>query len=111
MRFSSPLLTGTLVRRYKRFLADVVLDDGTAVTAHCPNSGSMTTCAEPGWRAALSRADNPERKLKYTLEMVHNGAGWIGVNTGWPPVVAAEAIAAGCIPELAGWPVLRREVP
>lgn len=63
-----PLLTGTLVKRYKRFLADIRLRDGRIITAHCPNSGSMITCAEPGWNVLLSKADNRDRKLKYTWE-------------------------------------------
>jgi sugar fermentation stimulation protein A len=111
MRFVDALIPGVLLRRYQRFLADVRLADGSLVTAHCPNSGSMRTCAEPGWRVRLSRNDAPGRRLHYTWEMVHNGQGWIGVNTGWPPKVAEEAIAAGSVPELAGYPVRRREVP
>lgn len=111
MRFSPPLIAGTLLRRYQRFLADVRLADGTVVTAHCPNSGSMRTCAEPGWAVRLSPSDAPGRRLRYTWEMAHNGRCWIGVNTGWPPAVAAAAIATGRVPELTGYPVLRREVP
>ncbi len=111
MRFGEPLIPGTLIRRYKRFLADVCLADGTVVTAHCPNSGSMKLCAEPGWAVLLSRSPNPARRLPYTWEMVHNGRCWIGVNTGWPPKIAAEAIRQGRVPELSGYPSLRSEVP
>ncbi len=111
MKFTTPLIPGTLVRRYQRFLADVRLADGTVVTAHCPNSGSMRGCAEPGRKVRLSRSPNPARRLPYTWEMVHNGRCWIGVNTGWPPKIAAEAIREGRVPELAGWPSLRAEVP
>lgn len=112
MRFTpANTVFGTLLCRYKRFLADVRLDDGTLVTAHCPNSGNMQTCAEPGWRVMLSRSPNLARRLAFTWELVHNGRCWIGVNTGWPPKIAAEAIRAGRIPELAGYCGLRSEVP
>ncbi|HTL12911.1 MAG TPA: DNA/RNA nuclease SfsA [Bdellovibrionota bacterium] len=111
MRFDPPLIAGRLERRYKRFLADVVLEDGTRVTAHCPNSGSMRTCWAEGWPVRLSPASNPARKLKYTLEMTHNGRCWIGVNTQWPNALVAEAVSKGGIPELAGYSTIRREVP
>ena len=104
------LIPGTLLRRYKRFLADVQLTDGRTVTAHCPNSGSMKMCCTPGWEVRLSLHDNPRRKLKYTWELVHNTSCWIGVNTQVPNRIAAEAIAAGAIPELNGYGSLRREV-
>ena len=109
MEFAEPLLTGVLLRRYQRFLADVRLDGGEQVTAHCTNTGSLRTCAEPGWRVALSRAPNPRRKLPYTWELVHDGQGWIGINTHLANALAEEAVREGRIPELAGWPVLRRE--
>jgi len=110
MRFPTPLLRGRLVRRYKRFLADVELDGGGAVTAHCANPGSMLGLTEPGAEVWLSPAANPARKLKYTWELVRAGDGLVGINTGHPNALAAEAIAAGRIPELAGYPELRREV-
>lgn len=110
MRFSQPLIPGRLVRRYKRFLADVVLEDGRQVTAHCPNSGSMKTCAGPDWPVMLSVSGNPKRKLPYTLEMLHNGVCWIGVNTMRPNHLVREAVAAGRIPELAGYERIRSEV-
>jgi sugar fermentation stimulation protein A len=109
MEFAEPLLTGTLLRRYKRFLADIQLDSGETVTAHCTNTGSLKTCAEPGWRVAISRAHNPKRKLAYTWELVHNGTIWIGINTHLANHLAEEAIRQGWIPELAGWPSLQRE--
>lgn len=109
--FPLPLLRGTLVRRYKRFLADVTLADGTAVTAHCANSGSMLSVAPPGAEVWLSPADRPGRKLAYTWEMVRIDGELVGINTGWPNALAAEAIAAGRIPELAGYETIRREVP
>lgn len=109
MEFPEPLLTGTLLRRYQRFLADVRLDSGEVVTAHCTNTGSLRTCSKPGWQVALSRAHNPNRKLAYTWELVHNGSIWIGINTHLANHLAEEAIRAGWIPELAGWPQLERE--
>ena len=104
-----PVIFGTLIRRYKRFLADVELDDGTVITAHCPNTGRMTTCAEPGWRVALSDSRNSKRKHRYTWELAHNGDGWICVNTGRANQLAFEAVSAGIIPELAGYDEILRE--
>jgi len=105
-----PLTSGRILRRYKRFLADVELADGSLVTAHCPNTGSMQGCWEEGAPVQLSRSDNPKRKLPWTLERVDMGDGWIGVNTGLVNAVMAEAIEAGRIPPLAGYGRLRREV-
>ena len=110
MKFSSPLLRGRLQRRYKRFLADVLLDSGEAITAHTPNTGSMLTCSEPGALAYVSRQDSPQRKLKYTWELVQSGTVLVGIHTGRANDLAAEAIVAGIIPELAGYKTLRREV-
>ena len=110
MRFPDPLLPGTLVGRYKRFLADIVLDTGEAVTAHCANSGSMLSVDAPGAEVRLSPARNPERKLRYTWEMIRIDGGLVGINTGHPNGLAAEAVKAGTIPELAGYASLRREV-
>ena len=110
MTFPDPLIPGTLIKRYKRFLADVELESGEIVTAHCPNSGTMKTCADPGFKVMLSPANNPKRKLKYTLEMTHNGTCWIGVNTQRPNEVVYEAVVNGEIAELAGYDSYRREV-
>lgn len=110
MRFEQPLVPGTLLRRYKRFLADVELADGSVVTAHCPNSGSMATCKEPGREVRLAPASSPKRKLRYTWELYHGGAGWVGINTHRANALVAEAIEVGDIPELTGYPGLRREV-
>ena len=106
-----PLVHGTLLRRYKRFLSDVRLEDGTVVTAHCTNTGALTTCATPGWPVVLTTHDRPTRKLRYTWELVHNGVCWIGVNTLRANRLAEEAITAGRIPELSGYPIMRRERP
>lgn len=111
MRFESPLVFGTLLRRYKRFLADVVLEDGATVTAVCPNTGSMRSCATPGWRVALSHSQVPTRKYALTWELVHNGESWIGINTGRTNGLVCEAVAQGRVPILAGYPVVRREQP
>jgi sugar fermentation stimulation protein A len=110
LEFNSPLLSGILLKRYKRFLADIKLDDGTYITAHCPNSGSMKTCKEPGWKVLVSKSSNPKRKLKYTWEMVHNGICWIGINTQIPNIIAKEAILGGKISELRGYENIQTEV-
>ena len=110
MEFEHPLHTGRLSRRYKRFLADIELDDGATVTAHCPNSGSMATCKGPGQPAAIVPVDSAKRKLKYTWELYHSGASWVGINTHRANAIVAEALANEQIPELTGYPVHRREV-
>jgi len=110
MRFPDPLLHGTLVKRYKRFMADVVLDTGETVTAHCANSGSMLSVREPGSEVWLSPARNPDRKLRYTWEIVRIGGAMVGINTQHPNAIVAEAVADGTIKELSGYASLRREV-
>ena len=110
MKFHAPLVKGTLVKRYKRFMADVTLEDGTVVTAHCANSGSMLSVNEPGAEVWISPAANPDRKLKWTWELIRIGDTLVGINTALPNAIVAEAIEAGKIPELAGYESLRREV-
>lgn len=110
MNFEEPLTEGRLIKRYKRFLADVTLPDGTVVTAHCANSGSMKGCAEQGARVWLSPNRSKTAKLDWRWELVEIGGAMIGINTNRPNAVAAEAISAGQIPELAGYATLKREV-
>ena len=114
MRFPTPLLRGTLIQRYKRFLADVRLDDGRAITATCPNTGSMLGLKAPGTRVWLSENDSPTRKYRFTWELVEadlgKGPTLVGINTGHPNKLVAEAIAANHVKHLAGYPGFRREV-
>ena len=111
MLFPSPLAEGRLLRRYKRFLADVRLRDGRAVTAHCPNTGSMLGCAEPGSRVWLSRSANARRKYPHTGELVEvDGGAMVGINTGRSNALVREALQDGVISELAGYASVRSEV-
>ena len=110
MRFPDPLERGTLVRRYKRFLADVRLEDGREITAHVANPGGMIGLADPGIEVWLSPARNPARKLRWSWELARIDDKLVGVNTAWPNAIVAEAIDDGRIAELAGYQSLRREV-
>jgi sugar fermentation stimulation protein A len=114
MRFPASLIPATLVKRYKRFLADVVLPDGTTITAHVANPGAMTGLATPGARVWLSKSDKPGRKLPHSWELVEvdlgDGLELVGVNTAHPNPLVGAAIATGLIPGLAGYDNIRREV-
>ena len=104
------LIPGILVKRYKRFMADVKLADGEVVTAHCPNSGSMRECCEPGRPVYLSFHDNPKRKLKYTWELIEMPTSIVGINTLIPNRLVAESIEADLVSDLNGYDNIAREV-
>ena len=111
MRFSTPLVPGTLIRRYKRFLADVRLDDGCEVVSHCANPGAMTGLAEPGMRVWLEPNDDPKRKLRFGWKLVELGGGhWAGIDTMVPNRVVKEALVARAVPGFAGYSTVRSEV-
>ena len=109
MKFQTPLIPGRLIRRYKRFLADILLEDGREVTAHCANPGAMLGVAEPGNRVWVEPNDDPRRKLKFSWKLIEIGAGFAGIDTSVPNKVAGEALRAGRIPGLHG--EIRAEVP
>ncbi len=110
MKFDPPLTKATLVKRYKRFLADIRFEDGSEVTAHCANPGSMMGLAEPGVTVWVSKSDNPKRKLAWSWELVDVATSLVGVHTSKANALVEAAISDGKIPELAGYEVLRREV-
>lgn len=110
MLFKTPLQPATLVKRYKRFLADVITDDGKEITVYCPNTGTMRSCSTPGSPVMLSTSSNLKRKYAQTLEMVRDGDTWIGVNTMLTNSIVADAILDGQIEELQNIDVLTREV-
>ena len=104
------MVSGRLIKRYKRFLADVQLSQDEIVTAHCANSGSMATCADPDSPVMVSISDDPKRKLRYTWELIEAQGVWVGVNTATPNAAVAHFVQSGQIPELAGYAQQRREV-
>jgi sugar fermentation stimulation protein A len=104
------LIPGKLLKRYKRFLADVCLENGTTITAHCPNSGSMQACSEPGRPVFVSFHDNPKRKLKYTWELIQMPGSLVGVNTQVPNRLVYHSILNGMVKELRGYDAVKREV-
>jgi sugar fermentation stimulation protein A len=110
MIFQPPLLRGTLIRRYKRFLADITLDSGDTITAHCANTGSMRSCSEPGSPVGISRSPNPKRKYPHTLEIICSGEVWIGINTARTNSLVVEAIELGRIDEFKEVKEIKREV-
>ncbi|MGK0220165.1 MAG: sugar fermentation stimulation protein A [Planctomycetota bacterium] len=110
MIIEQPTVLGVLRRRYKRFLADVELPSGEVLIAHCPNTGSMQGCSDPGSRVVLRDSQKPERKLKYTLQTIEVDGTWVNVDTGLPNALVPEAIVAGLVPDLGGYDSIRREV-
>lgn len=110
MKFDQPLVHGKLIKRYKRFLADVILDDGREVTAHCTNSGTMKSCLEEGAEVYLTPVNDPKRRTRFTWEMIRIGGNWVGINTSNPNALAFEWVQSGQIPGLEGLTGLRREV-
>jgi len=110
MKFPIELIPGKLIKRYKRFLADVELEDGLVVTAHCTNSGSMKSCLEEGAPVYLSPVNDPKRKTKFTWEMIYINNGWVGINTMVPNKLAFEAIKDGSIEKLSNYTKIKREV-
>jgi sugar fermentation stimulation protein A len=112
MNFPYPLIQATLIRRYKRFLADVELTDGEVITVHCPNSGTMKTVSDPGSRVWISKSPNLKRKLPYTLELVCCGPRGVPalVNTARPNHLVRESIEQGIVTELQGYGRVRSEV-
>lgn len=110
MKFQNALVHGKLIRRYKRFLADVELDNGEVVTAHCTNSGSMKTALEEGAEVYLSPVNDPKRKTKFTWEMIRINGDWVGINTNTPNKLAFELISAGEIEGLQGYDLVKPEV-
>lgn len=111
MKFPTPLIEGTLITRYKRFLSDIQLSNGDVVVAHCPNTGSMKRCQQNGARVWLSESNNPKRKLAYTWELVEVDETYLAcINTGYPNKLVGEAIASGVIKELSGYAEQKAEV-
>jgi sugar fermentation stimulation protein A len=110
MDFKNQLISGRLIKRYKRFLADVQLEDGAVITAHCTNSGSMKSCIETNAPVFLSPAENPNRKTRYTWEMIFINNGWVGINTMMPNKLALEWVKSGAIDALAGYTSVVPEV-
>ncbi len=110
MKFKTKLISGKLIKRYKRFLADVELDNGNIVVAHCTNSGSMISCIEEGARVYLSPATDPKRKTRFTWEMIEINNSWVGINTSIPNQLVFEAIRNQEIPQLTGYTFVKREV-
>lgn len=110
MKFESKLIPGKLIRRYRRFLADIQLQDGSIVVAHCTNSGSMKSCIEENALVYLSLAKDPKRKTRFTWEMIQINDSWIGVNTSIPNQLVYEAVRDQEITQLQGYSFVKREV-
>ena len=111
MKFEQKLARGKFLKRYKRFLVDVETEDGQILTIHCPNSGSMKTCTGPHWPVLFSDSGNPKRKLRHSMEMIQNGACWIGINTHRANGIVVDAIKEGRIHQFPKYDLLKQEVP
>lgn len=111
MDFSPPLIPARFLKRYKRFFADLELEGGREITAHCPNPGAMLGLLEPGAPCWVSRSDDPKRRLAYTLQLMRAGGDLVGINTVLPNRIVAEALEAKAISALSGYSRIRREVP
>ena len=109
MKFELPTITAVIHKRYKRFMSDIELPNGEMVVAHVPNTGSMKTCWGPNWKVLVTKTDDPKRKLKYTLQMTHNGNSWIGVNTSLTNKLVQEALENDVIQELQGYKNIKPE--
>lgn len=109
MRFPNPLIPATLIKRYKRFLFDAELPDGSAITGSCPNTGSMLGLTDPGSAIWMSEHDSPTRKYRHALELVEADGTTVGINTGLPNKIVEEAIAGGEVAPLRGYAEMRRE--
>jgi sugar fermentation stimulation protein A len=109
MQFHQPTFIGTIQNRYKRFLSDITLDNGEQINAHVPNTGSMQTCWEPGWKVLTTFHDDPKRKMKYTLELTHNGKSWIAVNTSLTNKLVHEALLNNQIVQLQDYTQIKPE--
>jgi len=110
MKLPHPLIPGTLIRRYKRFLADIELDDGIIVTAHCANTGSMSQVSSPGSRVMISSAANPNRKTRYDWQLIMVNGRWAGINTAVPNRLLREGFETGVITEFEPYDSIRTEV-
>lgn len=111
MKFKKSLIPGVLIRRYKRFLVDVKFPDGTVVTAHCSNTGSMMQVSEPGSMIMLSEADNPDRKTQYDWQMILVNGMWAGINTSMPNILLKEGFESGVIRQFHGFDTIKTEMP
>lgn len=109
MKFDSPLVHGYLIKRYKRFLADIRLDDDSVITAHCTNSGSMKSCIEENAEVYLSPVNDPKRKTRFTWEMIKINGKWVGINTSNPNKLAYQAVIENKIKKLAGYTTIKAE--
>lgn len=110
VKFETPLVKGKLIKRYKRFLADIELENGEVVIAHCTNSGSMKSCLEEGADVYLSPNDSPTRKTKFTWEMIKINNQWVGINTNIPNLIVYNAIIDGQIKKINNYNIVKREV-